>query len=75
MSGKQQEAQASANSVAGDHGRLQRPAIDKDSGQNAKDGNGQHVRDLDTSHLLCGRVEFECENAYHGEERKEVTED
>jgi len=75
MGHEEQEAKASADAVARDHGWFQGPAVDKNSGQNAEDRDGQHVGDLDAGDLLGGRVEVEGKDADHGEERKEVTED
>src|SRR5580704_216058 len=75
MGGKEQETENSTDAVAQDHGRLQGPAVDEDAGQNAKDGDGKHVSDLDAGDLLGRRVELEGEDADHGKEREEVAED
>ena len=61
--------------VARDHGGLEGPAVDEDSGDDAEDGDGEHVGDLDAGDLLGGGVELEGEDADDGEEREEVSED
>src|ERR1700733_776084 len=75
MGGEQKETQGSADAVARDHGRLQWPAVDEDSSQNAEDGDGEHVRDLDAGNLLRSGVELEREDADDGKEREKVSED
>jgi hypothetical protein len=71
----EQQDEAGADGVARDHGWLERPAVDEDSGEDAEDGDGEHVGDLDAGDLLGGGVEFEGEDADDGEERQEVAED
>ena len=73
--GEQQKTQGGADAVARDHGRLQGPAVDEDSSEDAEDGDGKHVRDLDAGDLLGGRVELEGEDGDDGEEREEVSKD
>ena len=72
---EEQKTEGGADAVARDHGRLEGPAVDEDSGQNAEDGDGKHVGDLDAGDLLGGRVELEGEDGDDGEEREEVSED
>ena len=71
----EQQDEAGADGVARDHGGLERPTVDEDSGEDAQDSDGEHVRDLDAGDLLGGRVELEGEDGDDGEEREEVTED
>ena len=71
----EQKTEAGADGVAGDHGWLERPAVDEDSGHDAEHGDGEHVGDLDAGDLLGVGVEFEGEDADDGEEREEVAED
>ena len=75
MGEDEQQDEAGADGVAGDHGGFERPAVDEDSGDDAEDGDGEHVGDLDAGDLLGGGVEFEGEDADDGEEREEVAED
>ena len=62
------QAEDGADGVARDHGGLEGPAVDEDSGHDAEDGDGEHVRDLDAGDLLGGGVELEGEDADDGEE-------
>ena len=71
----EQEAERRADGVARNHGGLEGPAVDEDSGHDAEDGDGEHVGDLDACHLLRGGVELEGEDVDDGEESEEVAED
>jgi len=71
----EQKNEPGADGVARNHGWLQGPAVDKDSGQDAQHGDGEHVGDLDAGDLLGVGVELEGEDADNGEEREEVSED
>jgi len=72
----EEETKGGADAVARDHGRLQGPAVDKDSGQNAEGWRwGACRRSGRRWTLLSGRVELEGEDADDGEECEEVSED
>ncbi len=75
MGEDEQKDEAGADGVAGDHGWLERPAVDEDSGHDAQHRDGEHVGDLDAGDLLGVGVKFEGEDADDGEEREEVSED
>ncbi len=66
---------AARSEVAGDHGGLERPAVDEDAGEDAEQGDGEQVGDLQAGDLLRGAVELEGEDADDGEEGEEVAED
>ena len=51
--------QSGAEGVAREHGRLERPTIDKYTCQDAEHGDRKHVGDLDACDLLSGCVESE----------------
>ncbi len=75
MQTEEEETEGGADAVACDHGWLEGPAVDEDSGEDAEDGDGEHVGDLDAGDLLGGGVEFEGKDGDDGVEREEVSED
>src|SRR5580704_6041021 len=73
--GEEQKTKDGADAVTRDHGRLQGPSIDEDSGEDAKDRDWEHVGDLNAGDLLWGRFELEGKDADNSEEREEVSKD
>jgi len=71
---EQEQAQKAADHVARDQRALEGPAVDEDSGEDAEDGDGYQVRDLDAGDLLGGGVKLEGEDSDDGEEGEEVAE-
>ncbi len=71
----EEKHEAAADSVAADHGGLERPAVNKDAGDDAEDGDREQIGDLEVDDLLSGGVEAEGEDADDGEESEEVAED
>ena len=72
---QEQEAKAGAGEIGGDEGGFERPAIDKDAGEDAEDGDGEEIGDLKAGDLLGRGVEMEGEEVDDGEEGEEVAED
>src|SRR5579862_149654 len=72
---EKEEAEGRTDAVACDHGGLEWPAVDEDSGEDAEDRDGKHVGDLNAGDLLGGCVELEGEDSDNGEESEEVSED